>query len=221
MTVSRFFIQTTALDGIVASDINLLSDSFYAILLTGDYVPADQHSIFVDVSAFELTPSASYQRAALQGLSKQRKGKRVHWYSEDINFGSNVTLSAKYMLILKGYAVSPQAGDLIVGWQDLNEYGKDIQGISAAAPGIVSSLNHGLVDTDKVAIMFTDMELVSRTYQTVANATAASFTIQDTTSAGLPGSSGRLVKLNDDAEMDVTSAPMIVRTPVDGWFSMG
>lgn len=220
MSVSPFFLQSSALAAILSNQINLVTDSFYAILCRGAETPSGTMSQYSHIQN-EVPLSVNYARQPLASVTTVQSGKRVSWRSGNISFGNNVTLNAKYLFILKGAAGAPQATDMILGWQDLSERAGDIQAITVANPGVVYSNGHTLVNGDTIALMNSDMFDISRTYQTVAGAAANSFQIESTLAALNAGSRGHWVKLNDTSEASSTVSAFQVSCPADGWFVIG
>jgi len=170
----------------------------------------------------EISAQTGYVRQQLTGNTIITDGKRRAFDCDDISFGTTVTLAAKYLYILEGNAAAPAAGDLIVGWTDLNENGGDITDITVANPGVVTSAAHGLANSDIVSILGSDMVDVNRTIHTVAGVAANTFQIGDTSSYPLSGRSGRWTKLNSNTEVASSLSNFGVNIPASGgWFAVG
>lgn len=93
------------------------SDACYAVLLTDSYTPSAAHDTYSDVSAVECA-DGDYDQVALTTKTVALNGTAVDFDSDDIDFGSAVTITARYIAILKGTAASPQGTDPLIWYND-------------------------------------------------------------------------------------------------------
>lgn len=218
MTISAFTIQDSGLAAILNGTIDLDTSALYAILLVGAHTPTQAKALYSDISSNEIT-DAGYVRQALSGAAISSSGKQRIFNSNPVSFGSNVTLSAKYMYVLKGAAGTPNASDPILGWVDLNEVGGDITAITKANPASAACTAHGLTSSDPIVINNSDMDEVNRLYATATVVDANNFTLGiNTTSAVYSGRGGRFTKLNNTTPAVSFNSSFTVTPTGSGWF---
>ena len=219
MALSPFTIQDSGLQAILNGSIDLDTSALYAVLLVGAHTPTQNKALYSDISANEIA-DAGYVRQALTGAAIAASGKQRQFTSNPISFGSNVTLTAKYMYILRGTAASPVASDPILGWIDLNEVGGNISDITKANPGAVTSAGHLLTSADTIVINNSDMDEANRLYATVTVVNANTFTLGvDTTAAVYTGRGGRFTKLNNTTPATSNASSFTVTPQASsGWF---
>ena len=115
MAAGSFTLYGAAIEGIARGLIDLDAHSFKGLLATSSYTPnAATHDELADITN-ELA-GGDYARVALAGLSVTRSGTSVKIDCNDISFGTNVTLSAKWCLVFD----DSHAGDALVAALDLN-----------------------------------------------------------------------------------------------------
>lgn len=218
--LSPMTIQDSGLAAVLNGTIDLDTSALYAILLAGAHTPTQIKALYSDISANEIA-DAGYVRQALSGAAISASGKQRYFTSNAVNFGSAVTLTAKYLYILKGTAASPSGTDPILGWIDLNEVGGDITAITKANPGSVTSTAHGLTSADPVVINNSDMDEANRLYATVTVVDANTFTLGvNTTAAIYSGRGGRFTKLNNTTAAASNNSSFTITPPATGWFSV-
>ncbi|MCC7271402.1 MAG: hypothetical protein IT561_01960 [Alphaproteobacteria bacterium] len=104
-----------AIERIAKGEIDFDAHTFRALLTSAGYTPdLAAHDDLADVTN-ELA-GGDYARVALAGLSVTRSGTSVKIDCNDISFGTNVTLSAKWCLVFD----DSHAGDALVAALDLN-----------------------------------------------------------------------------------------------------
>ena len=219
MALSPMTVQDSGLQAVMTALIDLDTSPLYAVLLVGAHVPTQIKALYSDISANEIV-DAGYVRQALSGAAITASGKQRYFTSNPINFGANVTLTAKYLYILKGTSTAPAIGDPILGWVDLNEVGGNITAITKALPGAVTSVAHLLTSADTIVINNSDMDEANRLFATVTVVNADTFTLGvDTTAAVYTGRGGRFTKLNNITPATSNASSFVV-TPsaTSGWF---
>jgi len=97
------------------------NDTFYAVLVAAAYTYSAAHSTYADVSGSEIA-DADYGPVALTGNTVALVDTDDVLYDcDDISFGNPVTIDASggHMVILKGSAAGPLAGDELVFARDM------------------------------------------------------------------------------------------------------
>lgn len=217
--LSPMTIQDAGLQALLNGGIDLDTTPLYAVLLVGAHTPTQAKALYSDISANEIV-DVGYVRQAIAGAAISANGKNRYFTSSAVNFGANVTLTAKYMYILKGSAAGPLAGDTILGWIDLAESGGDITAITKANPASCASTAHVLTTADTIVINNSDMDEVNRLYATVTVVDANNFTLNtvNTVSAVYSGRGGRYTKLNNTTAAVSNNSSFTVTPPATGWF---
>jgi hypothetical protein len=87
-----------------SKDIDLTSDTFKAILFTGDasaFTATQEGYEFISdlATAYTEVTSGGYARVTLTSLTLTNSGAKTTWSCDDISFGSSITLSARSMAI--------------------------------------------------------------------------------------------------------------------------
>jgi hypothetical protein len=103
--------------GLVNGSIAFAMDPVYAALLTEAYVPDVEHVLRSDVIANEVTDTG-YAAKALTGKSVELIGIDVVYDSDDILFGTQVTISARWIVFIKGTVSSPTPDDKLIWYAD-------------------------------------------------------------------------------------------------------
>lgn len=111
--------------------LNMASDGIAAVLLGSGYTPSAAHSTFADISAQEIS-DADYAQKAVTGQTVTGAGGTVTADCADISFGASVTITAKYLALVKGTAGSLVSTDKLVGYCDLNSSGGTVSSTSGA-----------------------------------------------------------------------------------------
>lgn len=134
MAVGNFTLVNTGKEALLtdnAGHINWASDTIVAVLLGNGYTPAATHSTWADVSAQHVT-GTNYAPVALTGKTSANTSGTILWDCADINFGSNVTVTAKYVAIFKRAGGALTSTDQYIGYCDLE---------NASGTATVSSTN--------------------------------------------------------------------------------
>lgn len=134
MAVGNFTLYNTGKEALLTDNANQITwatDTIVAVLLGSGYTPAATHSTWADLSAQHVT-GTNYAPVALTGKTSTRTGGTILWDCDDINFGSNVTVTAKYVAIVKRVGGSLTGTDQVIGYCDLD---------NASGSATVSSTN--------------------------------------------------------------------------------
>lgn len=129
MAASNWFMYGPALEGILNGTIDMDSDSFRMALVTSSYSPNQtSHDTWSDVSANEVANGNGYATHG-QALTPNvtRSGLAVTIDADDQSW-ANSTITAKYAVIVRDSNGdgSLAAGDLVVGYCDLNTSGNAV-----------------------------------------------------------------------------------------------
>lgn len=134
MAVGNFTLYNTGKEALLTDNANQITwatDTIVAVLLGNGYTPAATHSTWADVSAQHVT-GTNYAPVALSGKTSVRSTGTILWDCDDINFGANVTVTAKYVAIVKRVGGSLTGTDQLIGYCDLE---------NASGSATVSSTN--------------------------------------------------------------------------------
>lgn len=115
MAAGAMIPYTEFLFRLARQEFDFLSGTIKAALLDSSYGPnADDHKVFGDVSGDEIA-DGDYAQVTLSSKTIQIKNGLIVFDFENIDFGSSVTISAKYCIIyLDG------ATDYLMGYIDLD-----------------------------------------------------------------------------------------------------
>ncbi|BBK36089.1 hypothetical protein STAQ_11670 [Allostella sp. ATCC 35155] len=118
MAAGNFTLYGAAIEGIARGLVDLDGHSFRAALCAAGYSPdAAAHAALADITN-ELA-GGDYARVTLTGVAVARTGTTVKFTSDPVDFGSAVTLTAKYLVIYD----DSHASDALLGYVDLNTGG--------------------------------------------------------------------------------------------------
>ena len=134
MAVGNFTLYNTGKEALLTDNANQItwaSDTIVAVLLGAGYTPAATHTQWSDVSAQHVT-GTNYAPVALANKTSTRSSGTILWDCDDINFGANVTVTAKYIAIVKRVGGSLTGTDQLIGYCDLD---------NASGSATVSSTN--------------------------------------------------------------------------------
>lgn len=125
MSAGNFTLYDSAKLLLLNGGLNMSSDTITAALLTDSYTPSGTHDTWSDVSADEVTDS-DYAEKALASESVTGSSGTVTVDSGDISFGSSVTITAKYLVLVLGTAGSLASTDKLIGYCDLSSGGGSV-----------------------------------------------------------------------------------------------
>lgn len=90
-----------------------------AVLLTSSYTPDLTHSTYADLT--DECADADYTPQAVENRSTTRDGDYIVFDSDKVTFGSAVTISAQYLVLVAGDPASLQSADQLIGYVDFGE----------------------------------------------------------------------------------------------------
>lgn len=97
--------------------IDWASGEVAAVLCADGYVPDTAHNNYEDLT-HELDPAGDYAPQSVSGRSIARSGDKIIYDCDEIVFGQDVTLSARYLLFVRGAAAGLEATDRVIGVVD-------------------------------------------------------------------------------------------------------
>ena len=122
MAVGNFTLYNTGKESLLtdnANQIDWANDTIVAVLLGAGYTPALTHTVYSDMSA-NVIADAGYAPVVLTGKTSTMTSGTILWDCADISFGTNVSLTAKYVAIVKRTGGSLTGTDRLIGYCDLN-----------------------------------------------------------------------------------------------------
>jgi len=124
MPVGAFTLYNSAKKHIIDGSVDLDNDTIKAILVTNSHVPSLAHSTYADITAE--CADADYLQQMLSGTGFSEAAGVVTFDCADIVFGTSVTLSGRYLVLVHQEGVSLAATDRLIGYMDLDDTGGNI-----------------------------------------------------------------------------------------------
>lgn len=134
MPVGQFTLTNTGKESLTTDNTNQVdwaNDTIVAVLLGNGYTPSLSHTTFADISSHQIS-DAGYAPVVLTGKASTLTSGKVLWDCADISFGTNVSITAKYVAFVKRAGASLVASDRYLGYVDLD---------TASTSATVSSVN--------------------------------------------------------------------------------
>ena len=122
MAVGNFTLYTSGKEALLADNagsISWASDTIVCALVSNGYTPNVAHTVWSDVSTNHAS-GTNYSPVVLSGKTSALNSTKILWDCADIAFGSEVTVTAKYAVILKRAGGSLAGSDQLIGYVDLN-----------------------------------------------------------------------------------------------------
>ena len=98
------------------------TDTIVCVLLADTYTPDATHSTYADVSGSEIEDE-DYDPQVVSNLAFTESAGTVTLDCDDISFGSDVSIEAKYAVFVRRDGASLAEGDFLLGYVDLNTSG--------------------------------------------------------------------------------------------------
>lgn len=102
------------------ADVDCNSDTFKCLLTTSSYTPSATHSTISDIT--NECADSDYSRQTLASVTVTETGGTVTFDSDDISFGSAVSITAKYAVIFD----DTHASDALMCYVDLDTGGGSV-----------------------------------------------------------------------------------------------
>ncbi len=122
MAVGNFTLYNTGKESLLTDNVNQIdwaNDTIVAVLLGAGYTPSAAHTVYSDISA-NVIADVGYAPVVLTGKTSTMTSGTILWDCADISFGTNVSLTAKYVAIVKRAAGALAGTDRLIGYCDLN-----------------------------------------------------------------------------------------------------
>lgn len=102
------------------------TDTLVMVLLADTYTPdAATHTTYADVSADEVG-DADYSPQVISNAALTESTGTVTFDSDDVSFGSSVSITAKYAVVVRRDGASLASGDLLLGYVNLDTGGGSV-----------------------------------------------------------------------------------------------
>ncbi len=143
MSAGNFVPYSNALEKIFLNFLKISNGAFYAALLKDTYsFDKNNHTTYQDVRPHLCTDSTC-SFVPVTGMAVTRSGPSIQVNcASPISFGSSVTITAKYIVIVAGEAAKPADGDLLLGCCDMRPEGGSVS--STNGPFLISVDPKGL-----------------------------------------------------------------------------
>ena len=130
MAAGSFTLYDSAKKDILDGTVDLDTDTIKAILVTSSYTPSAAHDTYSDVSATECA-DADYTAQTLTATAFTLTAGTVKYDAADVTYGTAVSITAKYMILVKQAGAGLVAGDKLVGYVDLDSGGGSVTSTSS------------------------------------------------------------------------------------------
>jgi hypothetical protein len=121
MTVGPFLSHDTGFASLLSTD-DFVTEDYYAVLATTSETP-DQATQVDYADILNECADGDYDQVALASKAVAVNSQKIRFTCAKINFGATVSITARYLYILKGTAASPVGTDEIIGHIDLDGAG--------------------------------------------------------------------------------------------------
>jgi hypothetical protein len=147
MAVGPFLSHDTGFKSLLGAG-DWVNDAYYAVLATTSESPDRATQIdYADI--LNECADGDYDQVALTSKAVALNSTNVRFTCAKIDFGSTVSITARYLYILKGTAASPAGTDEIIGHIDLDGAG-NVSSVSAEFSFTPSATN-GLFEVERSA----------------------------------------------------------------------
>ena len=127
MSAGNYTFYNNFRDALAKADVDLNTNTFKALLLTSAYTPnVATQSVLADITTNEVTDS-DYARITLANVTVTQSGAVITIDSDDLSYGTNVTITAKYVAIYD----DTSASDTLVVFADLDTGGGSVSSTSS------------------------------------------------------------------------------------------
>ena len=127
MSAGNYTFYNNFRDALAKADVDLNTNTFKALLLTSAYTPnVATQSVLADITTNEVSDS-DYARITLANVTVTQAGAVVTFDSDDLQYGTNVTITAKYVAIYD----DTSASDTLVVFADLDTNGGSVSSTSS------------------------------------------------------------------------------------------
>lgn len=121
------------------------TDTLVAVLVDNAHTPSlVNDDIYSDISANECS-DGDYSPQVITGMAITQSSGTVKLDANIVSFGDPVTISARYLYVVRRAGASLVAGDLILGYMDLNDGGSSNVASIAAVFSVDWDAANGLI----------------------------------------------------------------------------
>lgn len=125
MAAGTFTLYNAGKLNLLDGDIEFDADTIVGVLVTSGYTPAATHSTYADISANECA-DGDYAPVVLSSKTVTEGSGTVTVDAADVDYGSAVTITAKYIALVRRAGGSLVSGDLLLGYMDLDTGGGSV-----------------------------------------------------------------------------------------------
>ncbi len=123
MAVGAFTFTYDGLMNVIDGDIDFDTDTIVGVLVDNAKTPSQENDdAYSDISGNECA-DGDYAPVVLSGKSVTRTGGSIKIDAAQVDYGSAVSIAARYIYLVRRAGGSLAAGDLIMGYMDLNDGG--------------------------------------------------------------------------------------------------
>lgn len=132
MAVGTFTLTHQGKLNWLQGDIDPDGDTLVAVLVDNAHTPSlANDDVYSDISANECS-DGDYSPQVISNVTVTQASGTVKLDADIVSFGDPVTISARYIYVVRRAGASLVAGDLILGYMDLNDGGStNVASISA------------------------------------------------------------------------------------------
>jgi hypothetical protein len=125
MAAGNFTFYNTGKLYILDGTIDLDADTISAVLLDSGYTPDATHDTYSDISS-DVIADSGYAPQTLANKAVTNSSGTIKFDSDDVSFGSNVSLTAKYIVLVQQAGGSLTGTDKLIGYADLDSGGGSV-----------------------------------------------------------------------------------------------
>lgn len=123
MAVGAFTLTYDGMLNWLKGDIDPDTSTLVGVLVDNAHTPSlENDNIYSDISTNECT-DGDYAPVVLTGVALTRTGGTAKLDANIVSYGDPVTISARYIYVVQRAGGALVAGDLILGYMDLNDGG--------------------------------------------------------------------------------------------------
>jgi hypothetical protein len=132
MAAGSFVLYDSAKEAIIDSTFNLetAGDTIVAALVLSGYTPASTHSTWNDAVA-QVVLDGDYAPQVVAGQAVTEAGGTVTFDANDVSFGDPVTITAKYIILIKRVGGTLATSDPLIGYMNLDTGGGSVSSTNA------------------------------------------------------------------------------------------
>ena len=120
MAIQPLTLTNSAFEGLFDGTIQWAAATHVAaILCTADYVPALAHATMADIT--NQVTDADYAPQAVGTRTIARNGDDVEFKSAAVNYGAEVSIAARYLVLVAGDPANLLTTDPLIGYVDFGE----------------------------------------------------------------------------------------------------